>query len=35
MTLLQFIELHPWWTLIYACVIGSMLTGVVGAWKGK
>ena len=34
MTAFDYIQLHPWWTLVYLCVGGSLLVGALQALRG-
>ena len=37
MTILQYVEAHPWWTLVYLTVISSIFNGMfrIVIKKGK
>lgn len=34
MTLLQFVEAHPVWSLVYLCVGGALLVSAAAALRG-
>lgn len=35
MTAFDYIQLHPWWTLIYLCVAGGLMVAFAEAIRGR